>query len=189
MTNDGPTRVLHLCAGNLYGGVERIVSECASDRHLCPRCRPASRSASTAGCRRRLTRPAPSARGSVRRVSVAHGRSSVPAGAWPRSSTDSTAVQLSSCATHPGSMRSLHRSSGSRPPDSCCGCTTGSRAAAGRSDGRPGRSPIWSSRTADSPARPRPRSIPGLRIPCFTRRFAPRARLATRAGACGTWGR
>jgi glycosyltransferase involved in cell wall biosynthesis len=29
-------RVLHLCAGNLYGGVERIVSECASDRHLCP---------------------------------------------------------------------------------------------------------------------------------------------------------
>ena len=40
MTNDGPTRVLHLCAGNLYGGVERIVSECASDRHLCPEMSP-----------------------------------------------------------------------------------------------------------------------------------------------------
>jgi glycosyltransferase involved in cell wall biosynthesis len=31
-----PVRVLHLCAGNLYGGVERIVSECAVDRALCP---------------------------------------------------------------------------------------------------------------------------------------------------------
>jgi glycosyltransferase involved in cell wall biosynthesis len=28
--------VLHLCAGNLYGGVERIVAECAADRALCP---------------------------------------------------------------------------------------------------------------------------------------------------------
>ena len=40
LTNDGPTRVLHLCAGNLYGGVERIVSECASDRRLCPEMSP-----------------------------------------------------------------------------------------------------------------------------------------------------
>jgi glycosyltransferase involved in cell wall biosynthesis len=32
-----PVRVLHLCAGNLYGGVERIVAECAADRALCPR--------------------------------------------------------------------------------------------------------------------------------------------------------
>jgi glycosyltransferase involved in cell wall biosynthesis len=31
-----PARVLHLCAGNLYGGVERIVAECAVDRGLCP---------------------------------------------------------------------------------------------------------------------------------------------------------
>ncbi len=35
-----PTRVLHLCAGNLYGGVERIVSECAADRGLCPEMSP-----------------------------------------------------------------------------------------------------------------------------------------------------
>jgi glycosyltransferase involved in cell wall biosynthesis len=28
--------VLHLCAGNMYGGVERIVSECAHSRALCP---------------------------------------------------------------------------------------------------------------------------------------------------------
>ena len=28
--------VLHLCAGNVYGGVERIVSECAISRGLCP---------------------------------------------------------------------------------------------------------------------------------------------------------
>lgn len=27
--------VLHLCAGNLYGGVERIVAECVQDRALC----------------------------------------------------------------------------------------------------------------------------------------------------------
>ncbi len=32
----GPLRVLHLCAGNLYGGVERIVAECAASRALCP---------------------------------------------------------------------------------------------------------------------------------------------------------
>ncbi len=31
-----PLRVLHLCAGNLYGGVERIVAACARARHLCP---------------------------------------------------------------------------------------------------------------------------------------------------------
>ena len=36
LTTTRAMRVLHLCAGNLYGGVERIVSECASDRHLCP---------------------------------------------------------------------------------------------------------------------------------------------------------
>jgi len=30
-----PVRVLHLCAGNLYGGVERIVAECAISRALC----------------------------------------------------------------------------------------------------------------------------------------------------------
>ncbi len=29
-------RVLHLCAGNLYGGVERIVAECARSRARCP---------------------------------------------------------------------------------------------------------------------------------------------------------
>lgn len=29
-------RVLHLCAGNMYGGIERIVSECAISRALCP---------------------------------------------------------------------------------------------------------------------------------------------------------
>jgi glycosyltransferase involved in cell wall biosynthesis len=34
-------RVLHLCAGNLYGGVERIVGECAADRALCPEMSPA----------------------------------------------------------------------------------------------------------------------------------------------------
>ncbi len=28
--------VLHLCAGNMYGGIERIVSECALSRALCP---------------------------------------------------------------------------------------------------------------------------------------------------------
>ncbi len=33
-------RVLHLCAGNLYGGVERIVAECAADRALSPRMAP-----------------------------------------------------------------------------------------------------------------------------------------------------
>jgi len=31
-----PLKVLHLCAGNMYGGVERIVSECAISRALCP---------------------------------------------------------------------------------------------------------------------------------------------------------
>jgi glycosyltransferase involved in cell wall biosynthesis len=31
-----PVRALHLCAGNLYGGVERIVVECARSRALCP---------------------------------------------------------------------------------------------------------------------------------------------------------
>jgi glycosyltransferase involved in cell wall biosynthesis len=31
-----PLEVLHLCAGNVYGGVERIVSECAASRALCP---------------------------------------------------------------------------------------------------------------------------------------------------------
>jgi len=31
-----PVRVLHVCAGNLYGGVERIVAECAISRALCP---------------------------------------------------------------------------------------------------------------------------------------------------------
>jgi glycosyltransferase involved in cell wall biosynthesis len=40
LTTSAPARVLHLCAGNLYGGVERIVSECASDRHLCPEMSP-----------------------------------------------------------------------------------------------------------------------------------------------------
>jgi glycosyltransferase involved in cell wall biosynthesis len=33
-------RVLHLCAGNLYGGVERIVAECAAGRALCPEMAP-----------------------------------------------------------------------------------------------------------------------------------------------------
>ena len=28
--------VLHLCAGNLYGGIERIVAECATDRRFAP---------------------------------------------------------------------------------------------------------------------------------------------------------
>lgn len=32
--------VLHLCAGNLYGGIERIVAECAIDRDLAPAMRP-----------------------------------------------------------------------------------------------------------------------------------------------------
>jgi glycosyltransferase involved in cell wall biosynthesis len=32
----GQVRVLHLCAGNLYGGVERIVAECARSRASCP---------------------------------------------------------------------------------------------------------------------------------------------------------
>jgi glycosyltransferase involved in cell wall biosynthesis len=36
MTPAAPIRVLHLCAGNLYGGVERIVAECAISRALCP---------------------------------------------------------------------------------------------------------------------------------------------------------
>src|SRR4051812_36354439 len=31
----GRMRVLHLCAANVYGGVERIVAECASARALC----------------------------------------------------------------------------------------------------------------------------------------------------------
>jgi len=35
-----PVRVLHLCAGNLYGGVERIVAECARSRALCPSMQP-----------------------------------------------------------------------------------------------------------------------------------------------------
>lgn len=36
-----PVRVLHLCAGNLYGGVERIVAECARSRAACPALLPA----------------------------------------------------------------------------------------------------------------------------------------------------
>jgi glycosyltransferase involved in cell wall biosynthesis len=36
-----PLRVLHLCAGNLYGGVERIVAECAASRALTPAMTPA----------------------------------------------------------------------------------------------------------------------------------------------------
>jgi glycosyltransferase involved in cell wall biosynthesis len=35
-----PLRVRHLAAGNLYGGVERIVAECAASRALCPQMRP-----------------------------------------------------------------------------------------------------------------------------------------------------
>ena len=35
-----PVRVLHLCAGNLYGGVERIVAECTISRALCPEMTP-----------------------------------------------------------------------------------------------------------------------------------------------------
>lgn len=35
-----PLGVLHLSAGNLYGGVERIVAECARARALCPSMRP-----------------------------------------------------------------------------------------------------------------------------------------------------
>ncbi len=33
-------RVLHLSAGNLYGGVERIVAQCAASRSLCPEMTP-----------------------------------------------------------------------------------------------------------------------------------------------------
>ena len=36
----GSLDVLHLSAGNVYGGVERIVSECAISRALCPSMRP-----------------------------------------------------------------------------------------------------------------------------------------------------
>jgi glycosyltransferase involved in cell wall biosynthesis len=31
-----PIEVLHVCAGNMYGGIERIVSECAMSRERCP---------------------------------------------------------------------------------------------------------------------------------------------------------
>lgn len=41
MSQAMPLRVLHLCAGNLYGGVERIVAECAASRGLCPSMAPA----------------------------------------------------------------------------------------------------------------------------------------------------
>lgn len=41
MAVPGPLRVLHLAAGNLYGGVERIVAECADSRALCPSMSPA----------------------------------------------------------------------------------------------------------------------------------------------------
>jgi glycosyltransferase involved in cell wall biosynthesis len=40
MDSRGALEVLHLCAGNVYGGVERIVSECAMSRALCPSMRP-----------------------------------------------------------------------------------------------------------------------------------------------------
>jgi glycosyltransferase involved in cell wall biosynthesis len=40
-TVPAPRGVLHLCAGNLYGGVERIVVECAASRALAPAMRPA----------------------------------------------------------------------------------------------------------------------------------------------------
>jgi len=40
MRPTGAVPVLHLCAGNLYGGVERIVAECAADRGLCSRMSP-----------------------------------------------------------------------------------------------------------------------------------------------------
>jgi glycosyltransferase involved in cell wall biosynthesis len=42
VTNDEAVavRVLHLCAGNLYGGVERIVAECVATRALCPEMAP-----------------------------------------------------------------------------------------------------------------------------------------------------
>ena len=40
MHEAAPLRVLHLCAGNLYGGVERIVAECAISRALCPEMAP-----------------------------------------------------------------------------------------------------------------------------------------------------
>jgi len=36
MDRRGALAVLHLAAGNLYGGIERIVSECAISRELCP---------------------------------------------------------------------------------------------------------------------------------------------------------
>lgn len=35
-----PLRVLHVCAGNLYGGVERIVAQCAGSRQLVPSMEP-----------------------------------------------------------------------------------------------------------------------------------------------------
>lgn len=41
MSAPASRRVLHLCAGNLYGGVERIVAECAASRALCPSIAPA----------------------------------------------------------------------------------------------------------------------------------------------------
>lgn len=41
MSAPAQLRVLHLCAGNLYGGVERIVAECAASRALCPAIAPA----------------------------------------------------------------------------------------------------------------------------------------------------
>ncbi len=37
ITVEGPARVLHLCAGNMFGGVERIVAECAASRDRCQR--------------------------------------------------------------------------------------------------------------------------------------------------------
>jgi glycosyltransferase involved in cell wall biosynthesis len=35
-----PLRVLHVCAGNLYGGIERIVAQCAASRGLAPSMEP-----------------------------------------------------------------------------------------------------------------------------------------------------
>jgi glycosyltransferase involved in cell wall biosynthesis len=35
-----PLRVLHVCAGNLYGGIERIVTQCAASRDLVPSMEP-----------------------------------------------------------------------------------------------------------------------------------------------------
>ena len=40
MVSRGPLAVLHVAAGNVYGGVERIVSECAASRRLCPEMTP-----------------------------------------------------------------------------------------------------------------------------------------------------